>query len=101
MPEVYKQVFEFANRESFRADKGRPAREGERRIERRLRLESGFTPVAMPPAEQTTWTDSGLPERTLGSYRLWAFNDAGEGGPAEKAAHTLPKSPETPAPPSA
>jgi hypothetical protein len=71
------------------------ASNNEENFELERRIGSGaFTPIAMPPANSTSYQDSGLAANTLHRYRIRAVN---AGGPSaysnEAGAFTLPTAP--------
>jgi titin len=63
------------------------------RIERKVGDAPEFSPVATPDIAETQWSDSGLPELTVCTYRVYAVNEGGDSPAAEAGATTLPKAP--------
>lgn len=64
------------------------------RIERKRPQDPGFTPVASPGPGSAEFTDTGLTELALCTYRLYAVNPGGDSPAAEAGTTTLPKAPD-------
>jgi hypothetical protein len=60
---------------------------------RKLGIAPAFTQIGTRGAGETSWTDSGLTELTLCTYRVMAVNAGGSSGPAEAALTTPPQPP--------